>query len=60
MDAYMKEEKYNYLLVETFNIKYFGFCLSDNTEYQTARQIIQDENNLLLMVGKFREFYLNG
>jgi hypothetical protein len=48
MDAYVNEEKYNYLVVETFNIKYFGFCLSDNTEYQTARQIIQDQNNFIV------------
>ena len=48
MDAYMKEENYNYLVVETFNNKYFGFCLSDNTEYQTARQIIEDEKNFIV------------
>jgi hypothetical protein len=48
LDAYMNEENYNYLLVETFNIKYFGFNLSDDTEYETARQIIQDQNNFMV------------
>jgi len=48
MDTYMNEENYNYLLVETFNIKYFGFNLSDDTEYETARQIIQNQNNFII------------
>ena len=48
MDTYMNEENYNYLLVETFNIKYFGFELSDDAEYETARQIIQNQNNFII------------
>ena len=63
MDAYMKEENYNYLVVETFNNKYFGFCLSDNTEYQTAQQIIEDEKNFIVSgwkVSRILPEWING
>ena len=59
----MKEEKYNYLVVETFNIEYFGFCFSDNTEYQVARQIIQDRNNFIVngwKVSRILPEWING
>jgi len=63
MDTYMNEENYNYLLVETFNIKYFGFNLSDDTEYETARQIIQDQNNFIVngwKVSRILPEWING
>lgn len=38
MDAYINEENCIYLIIETFNDMYFGFCLSEkNTaEYKTV------------------------
>ena len=47
MDKLFHDEKFEFLVVETFDMRCYGFNLKCAVQHATAKKIIQDVNSLL-------------
>ncbi len=48
LEEYIDDEKFKFLVVETFELKCYGFNLKNTDQQATAKQIIQDVNTFIV------------
>ncbi len=47
LEKYIDDEKFKFLVVESFKMKCYEFNLKNTDQWAAANQIIQDVNNLI-------------
>jgi hypothetical protein len=58
-EKYIDDEKFKFLVVETFELKCYGFNLKNTDQQTTAKQIIKVVNNFIVNLGKLQGRFPN-